>query len=108
MCLVGKGSREAAGQGGSVPRMSRSLVLPWDDALLDYDFGNDHPLNTIRVDLTIRLARELGLLDLTHVEMRHADGADDDLAALGPDGSYLEREERVGADPSRPDEAHGL
>ncbi|MCU1655467.1 MAG: Deacetylase superfamily, partial [Pseudonocardiales bacterium] len=34
----------------------------WDDGYLAYDFG-DHPLNPIRLDLTIRLAGELGVLD---------------------------------------------
>ena len=34
----------------------------WDERYLAYDFG-DHPLNPLRLDLTIRLARELGVLD---------------------------------------------
>ena len=34
----------------------------WDDGYLHYDFG-DHPLNPVRLDLTMRLARELGVLD---------------------------------------------
>ncbi len=38
----------------------------WDDAYLTYDFG-DHPMNPIRLDLTIRLARELGVLDRVDV-----------------------------------------
>jgi acetoin utilization protein AcuC len=42
--------------------MSRSVRVPWDDALIAYDFGHDHPLNPLRVDLTIRLARDLGVL----------------------------------------------
>jgi acetoin utilization protein AcuC len=88
--------------------MSRSLVLPWDDALLTYDFGHDHPLNPVRVDLTMRLARELGLFEPAHVEVRHADPADDDLIALVHDRDYIAAVRRVGADPSRPDEARGL
>jgi acetoin utilization protein AcuC len=39
----------------------------WDDAYLAYDFG-DHPLNPVRLDLTIRLARELGVLDRLDLE----------------------------------------
>jgi acetoin utilization protein AcuC len=34
----------------------------WDERYLEYDFG-DHPMNPVRLDLTIRLARELGVLD---------------------------------------------
>jgi acetoin utilization protein AcuC len=34
----------------------------WDERYLAYDFG-DHPLNPVRLDLTVRLARELGVLE---------------------------------------------
>lgn len=40
-----------------------STVIVWDEALLGYDLGGRHPLNPIRLDLTIRLARSLGVLD---------------------------------------------
>ncbi|MTD53545.1 acetoin utilization protein AcuC [Amycolatopsis pithecellobii] len=35
----------------------------WDSALLRYDLGGDHPFNPVRLQLTIRLAAELGVLD---------------------------------------------
>ncbi|MEO9140038.1 MAG: acetoin utilization protein AcuC [Jatrophihabitans sp.] len=38
----------------------------WDEGYLAYDFG-EHPMNPIRLDLTIRLARELGVLDRLNV-----------------------------------------
>ncbi len=38
-------------------------VIVWDEALLGYDLGGRHPLNPIRLDLTIRLARSLSVLD---------------------------------------------
>lgn len=41
---------------------SRTAVV-WDEAFLGYDLGGRHPLNPIRLDLTIRLARCLGVLD---------------------------------------------
>lgn len=34
----------------------------WDEGYLAYDFG-DHPMSPVRLDLTVRLARELGVLD---------------------------------------------
>jgi acetoin utilization protein AcuC len=43
----------------SAPR----AVVVWDEALLGYDLGGRHPLNPIRLDLTVRLARSLGVLD---------------------------------------------
>lgn len=42
--------------------MTCTAAVVWDEGYLAYDFG-DHPLNPIRLDLTIRLARELGVLD---------------------------------------------
>ncbi|MFC7527174.1 acetoin utilization protein AcuC [Actinoplanes sp. GCM10030250] len=45
-----------------------TTAVVWDSALLDYDMG-DHPLNPVRVELTMALARELGVLDRPHVQM---------------------------------------
>jgi acetoin utilization protein AcuC len=42
--------------------VSCTAAVVWDEGYLAYDFG-DHPLNPVRLDLTIRLARELGVLD---------------------------------------------
>ena len=39
-----------------------SAVAVWDERYLHYDFG-DHPMNPVRLDLTMRLARELGVLE---------------------------------------------
>ena len=41
---------------------TRGAIL-WDEGLLGYDLGGAHPLNPVRLDLTIRLARSLGVLD---------------------------------------------
>ena len=49
--------------------MSRHVAITWDDALVAYDFGPQHPLKPIRVKLTVELARAYGLLDLAHVEV---------------------------------------
>ncbi|MFC4068028.1 acetoin utilization protein AcuC [Actinoplanes subglobosus] len=45
-----------------------TTAVVWDSALLDYDMG-DHPLNPVRVELTMALARELGILDRPGVQM---------------------------------------
>ncbi|MGC7100533.1 acetoin utilization protein AcuC [Amycolatopsis lurida] len=42
--------------------MHPSAVV-WDSALLGYDLGGEHPFNPVRLELTIRLARELGVLE---------------------------------------------
>jgi acetoin utilization protein AcuC len=45
-----------------------TTAVVWDSALLDYDMG-DHPLNPVRVELTMALARDLGILDRPGVQM---------------------------------------
>lgn len=40
-----------------------SAAVVWNSALLSYDLGGEHPFNPVRLDLTIRLASELGVLD---------------------------------------------
>ncbi|WP_024877150.1 acetoin utilization protein AcuC [Saccharomonospora piscinae] len=42
--------------------MSSSAVV-WDPAVLAYNLGEDHPFNPVRLDLTVRLATALGVLD---------------------------------------------
>ena len=88
--------------------MSTSVVLPWDDALIHYDFGPSHPLNPIRVDLTMRLARSLGLLDLDNVTVVSMEPADDDVLRLVHQADYIAAVRRLGADPTQSDLARGL
>src|SRR5947208_14047 len=42
--------------------MGTTAAVVWDPAMLAYDFGGGHPFNPLRLDLTIRLATELGVL----------------------------------------------
>ena len=88
--------------------MSRSLVLPWDDRLISYDFGPSHPLNPVRVDLTMRLSRALGLLDLPSVSLAAVEAADDEVLGLVHEQAYIQAVRRVSADPQRPEVDRGL
>jgi len=40
-------------------------ALVWDDAFLRYRFSDTHPMNPVRLKLTHRLAKDLGVLDRT-------------------------------------------
>ena len=53
----------------------------FDTTLTDYNFGPEHPMSPIRVDLTMRLARELGVLERRGSAIVPAPMADDDLIA---------------------------
>jgi acetoin utilization protein AcuC len=70
----------------------------FDSSLTDYDFGPSHPMSPVRVDLTIRLARALGVLDrLTMVPAPVADEAQ--IATVHSD-ELIDAVTRAGKDPS--------
>ena len=69
--------------------MSDSVLVLWDEALLGYDLGRDHPLHPVRLELTVALARELGVLDRPGVRVAKPQSASDALLELVHDPSYL-------------------
>lgn len=69
--------------------MGVSLSVPWNDALLKYDFGRDHPLAPVRVELTMALARALGVLDHEDVRTVAVTPADDALLQLVHTADYI-------------------
>ncbi|MET7423808.1 acetoin utilization protein AcuC [Dactylosporangium sp. NPDC005555] len=60
----------------------------WDDALLRYDMG-EHPLDPVRVELTMALARDLGVLDRDGVTLRAPEQAGDDVLGTVHDPDYI-------------------
>src|SRR5437868_1808658 len=85
--------------------MSRSVRVVWDDALCTYDFGPSHPLAPVRVELTMALARELGVVD--RIEVVGCAPATDDELALVHKRDYIEAVRRVSGH-GLPDLAVGL
>jgi len=43
------------------------VTVVWDDEFLSYDLGPEHPLNPVRLALTMSLSRQLGVLDRPNV-----------------------------------------
>lgn len=72
--------------GGTVPA---TLRVVWSTELLGYDFGFGHPMTSDRIDLTIALAAQLGLLDAPGVEVVGAEPASDELLATVHDPVYV-------------------
>jgi acetoin utilization protein AcuC len=66
----------------------QTLVM-WDDALLRYNLG-DHPLDPVRVELTIALARQLGLLDRDGVRVEKPQAATDAMLEAVHSAEYLD------------------
>lgn len=65
-----------------------TLIL-WDDELLRYDLG-EHPLNPVRVELAIALARDLGVFDRPGVTVAAPQPADDATLTRVHDAAYLD------------------
>jgi acetoin utilization protein AcuC len=77
--------------------VSRALAVPWDDALVGYDFGASHPLHPVRVELTIALARAMGVLDLANVSTLPVTAADDVMLTLVHRADYIDAVRRCGS-----------
>jgi acetoin utilization protein AcuC len=82
-------------------------TVVFDPSLTEYDFGDGHPMSPLRVDLTMRLARELGVLD-RGLKLVDAPMADDELIATVHERALIEAVNRVGTTPGAIDEARGL
>jgi acetoin utilization protein AcuC len=89
-----------------MPRCAGSASVVFDPSLTEYDFGPSHPMSPVRVDLTMRLARDLGVLD--HLVTVPAPIADDALIATVHDPALIDAVTRAGADPDHFEPAFGL
>jgi acetoin utilization protein AcuC len=88
--------------------MGEPVRVVWDGALTQYDFGHGHPLNPIRLDLTMRLAHALGVLDHEHVQIVAPPIADDALLMTFHTAEYVASVRRCAIQPRSYDLAHGL
>jgi len=79
-------------------------AVVWDRSLLDYDLGGSHPFNPVRLELTVRLATALGVLD--GVEFLRPERATDRELVRAHLPGYLEAVKR--APELGPHPEHGL
>ena len=69
--------------------MSCTLRVAWDDRLAGYDFGAGHPMASARVELTIELARALGVFSAPGVPVERPEPAiDTDLETVHQQRSF--------------------
>ncbi len=92
--------------GFGYPAVPTSIV--YSDSLLRYKFAAKHPMNPMRLDLTARLAYDLGVFDLPNVTRARPYAASHAELELVHDPEYIDAVQRVSASPTVPDEARGL
>jgi acetoin utilization protein AcuC len=78
--------------------MADTLCLCWDRSMLAYDFGPQHPMSPIRLDLTARLIDEFGLFKAPGVRVAAPTVADDDLLRLVHTQDYIDAVRRASED----------
>jgi acetoin utilization protein AcuC len=89
-----------------MPACPGPATAVFDPTLTEYDFGPSHPMSPVRVDLTMRLAGDLGVLD--RLRTVPAPMAGDDLIATVHDAALIEAVMRAGRDPTGFAPSHGL
>jgi Histone deacetylase domain len=86
--------------------MACTMHLAWDDRLACYDFGPGHPMAPVRVELTMELARGLGMLDTTGVTVAVPNPANTAELERVHDGGYVSAVRRASeAEPASLDPA---
>jgi acetoin utilization protein AcuC len=86
--------------------VSDAVSVVWDDALLGYTMGGDHPMHPVRLDLTMRLAEQLGVLSNDRITVVAPETAGRDLLTLVHDEGYLDAVQKAPLDPQGA--GHGL
>ncbi|MER6099623.1 acetoin utilization protein AcuC [Streptomyces sp. NPDC001728] len=86
--------------------MSSRALLMWDEAVTRYDFGSEHPMDPVRLALTMALVRAYGL-DRA-VDVVAAKPAGDSTLRLVHREDYVDAVRAASADPRHADQAYGL
>ncbi|GAA4906582.1 acetoin utilization protein AcuC [Streptomyces coeruleoprunus] len=86
--------------------MSGRALLMWDDAVTGYDFGPSHPMDPVRLALTMGLVRALELD--RRIEVVAAKPAGDSTLRLVHRDDYVAAVRAASANPADADQSYGL
>ncbi len=75
--------------------MTGRACVVFDQGLTEYDFGPAHPMSPVRVDLTMRLARDLDVVGGVGLKVLPAPIADDDEITTVHDTAYVEAVHKI-------------
>jgi acetoin utilization protein AcuC len=79
----------------------------WDEGFTAYNFGPEHPMGPIRLDLTARLCEAFGLFQ-AGVGVVSPPVASDELLSTVHDPAYISAVKLASVDPAQADERRGL
>ncbi|MBA0053853.1 acetoin utilization protein AcuC [Streptomyces sp. AJS327] len=88
--------------------MSGGAALMWDEAVTGYNFGAGHPMDPVRLDLTMRLVRALGLDSAPELKVVAAEAAEDATLRLVHGQEYIDAVRRLSVEPEAADGSFGL
>lgn len=88
--------------------MSGGAQLMWDEAVTGYDFGAGHPMDPVRLELTMRLVEAFGLDRAEGIQVVRAQPAGQSTLRLVHRQDYLDVVRRVSADPLSADGSYGI
>ncbi|MGK5530076.1 acetoin utilization protein AcuC [Streptomyces sp. URMC 129] len=86
--------------------MSVHARLMWDEDVAQYNFGPTHPMDPVRLTLTMRLVEAFGLDK--RVDVVAARPAGESTLKLVHDADYVDAVRRASRNPSEADEARGI
>jgi len=76
--------------------MGEPLRVMWSEGFLGYDFGAGHVFRSVRLRLTMHLARQLGVLDRAGVELASAPAATDEQLQTVHHPDYIDAVRHAG------------
>src|SRR5665811_1628431 len=88
--------------------MPTQARVVWDQSFTGYDFGSEHPMNPVRLDLTARLCSAFGLFDDAEVEVVNPAVPHDDVLLSVHDADYVAAVHRASLQPKDADQSRGL
>jgi acetoin utilization protein AcuC len=88
--------------------MPTQARVVWDESFTRYDFGADHPMSPVRLDLTARLCEAFGLFERPDVEVVNPDVPGDEVLLTVHDAAYVAAVHHASVEPQDADQSRGL
>jgi len=88
--------------------MPTQARVVWDQSFTGYDFGPEHPMSPVRLDLTARLCTAFGLFEEPGVEVVNPAVPDDSVLLTVHDAEYVAAVRHASKHPRDADESRGL